>query len=594
MENITIPRPEYPRPQFVRDRWTNLNGEWEFTYDDEDKGLTEGWFDGRSFDRKITVPFAYQTKLSGINEQDIHEIVWYARTFEAPAEWAQDDLLLHFGAIDYRSTVWVNGKEVGHNQGGHISFSFDIAPYLVTGENRIVVRVEDRQDPHQPRGKQSVNGKPAEIDYFCTTGIWQTVWLEPVPQMRIDDLKITPSAITNSFDIAVFLHAPSIEWEIEVVLSSKGQEVVRLRKKTTFATAHLRLGVAEPEYWTPENPHLYDLTVRFFEGDKLLDEVKSYAGLRTVHVEKGKVMLNNVPTYMAMVLDQGYWPQGGMTAPTDDDLRADVEWTKKFGFNGSRKHQKMEDPRWLYWCDKLGLMVWGEMANARAWSPKAEEWLAAEWERAVRRDYNHPCIVAWVPMNESWGVPDLKENHPGQYAFIERLVALTRRFDPYRPVIDNDGWEHSDTTDICAIHDYAANGEELRRGYLEMLEHGKLRDVVWANGIRTFARGAKYRGQPIILSEIGGLLMVPQDIPEAERDVLYQHYGSINSVEELMDRYRDLMEGVLSLTFLAGFCYTQLIDVEQEINGLMTYDRKPKVDPALLTEIHKKIIASFK
>jgi hypothetical protein len=350
--------------------------------------------------------------------------------------------------------------------------------------------------------------------------------------------------------------------------------------------------IPEPTYWSPENPHLYDIVVRLYQDGQVLDEVITYSGLRSVNIEGNKILLNGRSTYLAMVLDQGYWPESGITPPSENALKADIEWIKKFGFNGVRKHQKMEDPRWLYWCDRMGLLVWSEMANARAWSPTAEEWLIAEWERAVRRDYNHPCIITWVPMNESWGVPDLKADHPGQYAYIERIVALTRRIDPWRPVIDNDGWEHSDTADICAIHDYAATGEELRRGYMEMLETGKLREMVWANGIKTFARGAQYRGQPVVLSEIGGLLMVPKDVPEEKRDVLYQAYGSIKDEAELIERYKDLMQGIIGLPFLAGFCYTQLIDVEQEINGLMTYDRKPKVDPAVLSQIHATIIAS--
>jgi hypothetical protein len=290
-----------------------------------------------------------------------------------------------------------------------------------------------------------------------------------------------------------------------------------------------------------------------------------------------------------MVLDQGYWPQSYLAAPSDEALQRDVGYAKLFGFNGARKHQKIEDPRWLYWCDRLGLLVWEEMPNAREWSSTAEERLASEWRVAVQRDYNHPCIIAWVPVNESMGFPRLRRGHPGQYAFLERMVRFTRRLDPTRPVIDNDGWEHTDITDICAIHDYTQTGAGLRERYHETLGGGGLPDRVWIGNKPLFMRGSRYRGQPIVFSEVGGFLVRPQDIPEEERDLLYRFYGSISTPEELLARYRDLMEGIASLHFLAGFCYTQLTDIEQEANGLLTYDREPKVPPEKIAEIHREL-----
>jgi beta-galactosidase/beta-glucuronidase len=289
-----------------------------------------------------------------------------------------------------------------------------------------------------------------------------------------------------------------------------------------------------------------------------------------------------------MVLDQGYWQQSYLAAPSDEALRLDVVLTKAMGFNGARKHQKIEDPRWLYWCDRLGVLVWGEMANARAWSSEAEERLLAEWERAVRRDYNHPCIITWVPVNESMGFPGLEESHPGQYAFLERIVELTRRLDPTRPVIDNDGWEHTNVTDICAIHDYTPTAEGLRERYKDTLAGGALPSGVWYKNKPLFVLGARYRGQPVMLTEVGGFLSEPADIPEEKRDRLYQFYDSIRSNVELLEKYRDLVRGLASLDFLAGFCYTQLTDIEQEINGLLTYNREPKVPPEQIAAIHKE------
>ena len=584
-----IPRPEYPRPQLVRDQWLNLNGEWEFAFDDADEGLRLGWYDGRKLPRRIIVPFGYQAQLSGINDKSVHECVWYARNFEIPADW-RGDLLLNFGAVDYSSTVWVNGQEVGHNQGGHVPFQFNIAPYVKPGVNRLTLRVEDKQDPEQPRGKQSVTAIPREIDYYCTTGIWQTVWLEPVPSLRIEELRVITHAQRNLVELIVYLHAPSSDWRIEVEVFDQDRLVTRSEARTAIATGHLILSIPYAKLWSPESPHLYDFTVRLYDDSKLLDEVKSYCGLRGIELRDGKFLLNGSSVYLQMILDQGYWPQSYLTAPSDEALQTDIGWAKAFGFNGVRKHQKIEDPRWLYWCDRLGIMVWEEMPNAREWSLEAEEKLSAEWQRAVRRDYNHPCIVAWVPVNESMGFPQLAQEHAGQYAFIERMVRTTRRMDTTRPVIDNDGWEHTDIADVCAIHDYSPSSEVLLKRYEKTLAGEGLPATVWIGDKPLFARGSKYRGQPIVLSEVGGFLTIPPDIPPEQRDVLYRFYDSFERPEELVEKYRDLMNGIASLKFLGGFCYTQLTDIEQEINGLLTYDRQPKVPAEEIARIHREML----
>jgi len=584
-----IPRPEYPRPQFARDEWLNLNGDWEFAFDDDNAGAGQGWHDGRELPNRITVPFAYQTELSGINDKTIHECVWYARTFEISEQWVGRDLLLNFGAVDYSSTIWINGKEVGHNQGGHVPFQFEIAPYITTGSNRLTVRVEDSQSPEQPRGKQSAAGLPHGIDYYCTTGIWQTVWLEPVPPIRLEEIKVITHAQRNILDLTIFLHAPSSPWRIQVEVSEQGKIVASGEDLTAVATGRVVLSIPYAKLWAPETPHLYDLRIRLFKDQEVLDEVRSYVGLRGIKLVDGEFLLNGEPTYLKMILDQGYWPDGLLTAPTDEAIQTDIGWIKMFGFNGVRKHQKIEDPRWLYWCDRLGLLVWEEMPNAREWSSKAENLLSAEWQTAVRRDYNHPCIVAWVPVNESMGFPDMEHEHAGQYAFIERMVRVTRRLDPTRPVIDNDGWEHTDITDICAIHDYTATGVEIENRYAHTLAGKGLPHRVWVGGKPLFARGSRYRGQPIVLSEVGGFLTIPDELPPEKRDLLYQFYGSYQKPEELLERYRDLISGIASLKFLAGFCYTQLTDIEQEMNGLLTYDRHPKISPEAVSEINREM-----
>ncbi|MGV3616060.1 MAG: glycoside hydrolase family 2 protein [Fimbriimonas sp.] len=574
----TLPRPEYPRPDFVRDAWQNLNGIWEFAFDDANHGLREEWFQpGKHFDRTITVPYAYQTALSGIGDTSIHEVVWYGRDFVVPHEWTEDeDVLLHFGAVDYRCHVWLNGREVGHNAGGHVPFSFDVRPYLTDGINRLVLRVEDSQNGEQPRGKQSRTGIAHGIDYICTTGIWQTVWLERVPVMRLADVRIVPHLNgpggEDALEITTYLHAPWGGYEVEIEVRYGDAVLARRRDACGRSVSHVYLPVPNAPRWTPDAPELLDVILRLWEGDGVLDEVRTYTGMRSVGTADGRMVLNGEPIYLRMVLDQGYWPESLLTGPTDEALRRDVELMKAMGFNGARKHQKVEDPRWLYWCDKLGLLVWDEMANAREWSLDAEEAFIAEWERVVRRDANHPCIVAWVPVNESWGVPKLEE-HPAQLAFLERLVALTRRLDPTRPVVDNDGWEHTDVGDLAAIHDYTPDGEVLRQRW----ENG-MPERTWGRGsLAHYVHGSKYRGQPIILSEVGGFLMLPEGKRIEEMDRLYTVYATHRTPEELLEKYEALMKGIAGLPAVAGYCYTQLTDIEPEINGLLTADRQPKV-----------------
>ena len=581
----------YPRPQFVRREWISLNGDWEFAFDDTAQGRDQGWSDGRKLDRRIVVPFPYQCERSGINDKSIHETVWYARDFTVPEQWEGRDVLLHFGAVDYRTIVWVNGHEVGHNRGGHVPFWFNIRPYLQERTNRLTLLVEDRQDPYQPRGKQAPSGRPQGIDYYCTTGIWQTVWLEPVSPIRIGELRITPHPDDGTLELMIYLHAPATGWRLDAEALDGDGVVARAEGEATFAATRFELKIEDAKLWSPESPHLYGLRVRLFDQDELLDEVESYAGLRSIKISDGRVLLNDTETFLVMVLDQGYWPQSYLAAPSDEALRRDVELTKQLGFNAARKHQKIEDPRWLYWCDRLGLLVWGEMANARAWSPEAEERLLAEWERAIRRDYNHPCIITWVPVNESMGFPGLEESHPGQSAFLERIVDATRRLDGTRPVIDNDGWEHTNVTDICAIHDYTPTRRELRERYAETLAGGALPKGVWYKNKPLFVLGSRYRGQPIMLTEVGGFLNLPAGIAPEARDRLYDFYASIDTADELLAKYRDLMEGLASLPFLAGFCYTQLTDIEQELNGLLNYDRTPKLPLEHVAAIHAQLFS---
>jgi beta-galactosidase/beta-glucuronidase len=576
------PRPDYPRPQFVREAWLNLNGTWRFAFDDADAGLAAGWASSGDFGeqaRDIVVPFAFQSPLSGIGSNDFHDVVWYARRFDVPADWADKRLLLHFGAVDYRATVWVNGAPVAQHQGGHTPFSADITRHARPADNLIVVRAEDAsEDLTLPRGKQYWQRESAAIFYTRTTGIWQTVWLESVGDCYLSGLRLTPDLDARTLRIEAELGGTLPDGvTLEAVVTLNGEPVVTETHQPAAVTRTLdqiiTLG-ARVSAWSPEQPHLYDLHLRLAQGDNVLDSVESYFGMRKISVEGGQVRLNNQPYIMRLVLDQGYHPQGVLTFPTDDDYKRDIELTKALGFNGARKHQKVEDPRYLYWADKLGLLVWGEMANAYAYSPEYVARITAEWQEAVRRDYNHPCIVAWVPLNESWGVHDLKGD-PRQRDHLAALYYLTRSLDTTRLVISNDGWEHA-RSDLLTLHDYESSGAVLSARY------GSLASTLAARPARRdlYVQGYEHAGQPILLTEFGGV---------AYRVSAQEGWGYSTASDEadFLRRLAEIVEAVYASPALQGFCYTQLTDVEQEINGLLTYDRQPKADIEAIARINR-------
>jgi hypothetical protein len=415
--------------------------------------------------------------------------------------------------------------------------------------------------------------------------------MEPVPTVRIDHLRVLTADPDGHLSVQVNLHAPWGRWEAELDVYD-GIESDRLIARTRAGThgASITIGtrIASPQAWTPANPHLYRLRVRLLQGGQVMDEVGSYAGLRTIELKDGFFYLNGNKTFLLMALDQGYWPDTLLAAPSDAALRADVAWARRFGFNGVRKHQKIESERWLYWCDRMGLMVWEEMPNARGWSTKAEERLQIEWLRAILRDRNHPCIVAWVPLVENLGFPELK-GHPEQASYLEAVVATTRLLDATRPIVDNDGWQHTDLTDLCTIHDYTHPVPRLLARYADTLRTGLPPDKGWHKDLPLFLDRARYRGQPIVLSEVGGFLYAPHDLPAHERDRLYDYYGVVHDPAEFEQNYRALMQGLATLPFLAGACYTQFTDVEHEQNGLLTALREPKLPPDAISALHKSL-----
>ena len=594
----TVPRPEYPRPQLRRRAWTNLNGRWRFAFDDGDVGLAEGWqgvaaagLEGHPFGLDITVPYCYQAELSGIGETDFHDVVWYARAFEHAPAGEDERLLLHFGAVDYRATAWVNGAHVASHEGGHTPFSADVTfALLEEGENVLVVRAEDpSRDATIPRGKQYWKEESEGIFYTRTTGIWQTVWLEPVSRRRVGSLRLTPDVDEASLDVEARMEGFGPGMALRMVVSFEGNEVLDDRVAVTSPVVRRRLPLIRPgeapdtphlsrwpsaKLWSPEEPNLYDLRLELLDADGgTLDAVESYFGVRKVEARDGEVFLNNRPYYQRLVLDQGYFPGGILTAPTDGDLRRDIELAKTMGFNGARKHQKVEDPRWLFWADTLGLLVWGEMANAYQYSEDYVRRITAEWQEAVRRDYNHPSVVTWVPMNESWGVPNLGTD-PAQREHLLALYHLTRSLDGTRPVVSNDGWEHA-LTDLCNIHDYR-DAEALAKTYTTPESSVSATPA----GRRIYAPAHGYRGEPILVTEFGGIAFAGEEEGWG--------YSTVTNAEDFLGRYEAMIEALLACDPVRGFCYTQLTDVEQEVNGLLTYDRKPKADLEKVREITER------
>lgn len=586
----------HPRPQLRRERWTDLCGTWGFAFDNADRGLAERWFEQTApFDREIVVPFPPESKLSGVHDTGFHPVVWYRCEILVKEADRRDRQLLHFGAVDYKATVWVNGRMAVEHVGGQTPFSAEITSLLIPGDTQvIVVRAEDEpRDLQQPRGKQYWEKEPGYIWYHRTTGIWQPVWLEPAPQVAIAELRWTPDV--DRFGVGLVLRlerAPPDDWRVRVQL--RGDRPTRtLVDDTCLLTGgevrrDLLLDINDAAIrrrrtllWAPEHPNLIEAAVELIDGSgAIVDRVESYFGLRRIEAHDGRFIINGVPTFLRLVLAQNYWPDSLLAAPNADALKREVELAQQLGFNGIRIHQKIEDPRFLYWCDRLGMLVWSEAANAYVYSDRAAEMLTREWLEAVRRDYNHPSIITWVPLNESWGVPDL-DRSAQQRSFVHALYHLTRALDPTRPVIGNDGWQHA-VGDVFGVHDYAPTGEMLRERYADRETIARTFREVRPHHHPLLGEGGEIGDEPIVISEFGGLGFVPQ----ASED--WFGYGQFASADDLLARYEELVDALLASTALAGFCYTQLTDTAQETNGLLTVNREPKFDPERLRAINSR------
>ncbi len=586
-----IPRPEHPRPDYMRQTFVNLNGEWEFAFDDGDVGLAQGWQQpGRALGGTITVPFCYQSRRSGIGPTDeIHPVLWYRRAFTVPGDMAGQRIWLRFGAVDYACHVYVNGRLAGSHKGGYTPFGLDVTPFLSDGENDLCLRVRDEPDCTQPRGKQYWQRGLMGCWYTPVSGIWQTVYLEATGEYAMTHIHITPDIDRHLFTAEIALdRMPEGELTLELTVSLQGQvhRVVTATAggRTTWVPVELldREGLGPVRLWAPNDPALYDVRVRLLRGAEQVDAVETYFGMRKVEVKNGRVYLNNCPRYQRMVLDQGYWPDTLLTPPDDDAIRTDVELTLAMGYNGARKHQKLEDPRYYYWADRLGLMVWEELPSVYAFTDESVRNLADTLQGGIERDFNHPSVIAWVTLNESWGVPQIYADHR-QQAAGRMLYHMVKALDGTRLCSANDGWEQP-TTDICALHDYTADTAV-------MAAHFASREVVEAHACDLrpcYAQTETPTGrEAFMVTEFGGIAFSTLgDQGEMGGMETWGYHDKVKDEEAFYARFKGLTDVIRDIPYCCGYCYTQLTDVMQEINGLLTPDRKPKVDPARIAAVN--------
>ena len=555
-------RSEHPKPQFRRESWMNLNGEWDFSIDCGDSGEARGMhLTEAAYERTIQVPFCPESKLSGVEYTDFMQAVWYRRTFTLTEEQRQGRILLHCGAIDYQATVYVNGQNCGGHAGGYVSFSVDITEAVRTGDNLLVIRAQDdTRNRLIPSGKQCPTYHSCGCHYTRTTGIWQTVWLECVPDTRIIQVKYTPDAENGNLHILAQVTGGGI---LTAEAFYEGRPMGRTQVQTTGNTASLHLSLAETHLWEVGQGRLYDLVLTY--GD---DRVNSYFGLRSLQIDGYKFRINGKSVFQRTVLDQGFYPDGIYTAPSDAELEQDILRSQAMGFNGARLHEKVFEERFLYHCDRLGYLVWGEYPN---WGldhtyEDSIYGMLPEWLEILDRDGNHPAIVGWCPFNETWDIAGRKQYDP----LLELVYRTTKAVDPTRPCIDVSGAYHV-VTDIFDVHDYTQDPVEFAPHFASLPVDGTFYDP-------HSARETYPKGQALFVSEYGGIAW--------NMDGTGWGYGNApQNEEEFLNRLRGLTDALLDNPCIMGLCYTQLTDVEQEQNGLYTYDRRPKFDPAVIREI---------
>lgn len=571
------PRNEYPRPQFERTEWINLNGTWSFDFDFGKTGRDRNLQASQGLPQQITVPFCPESSLSGIGHTDHMEQVWYQRKISIPAEWSGKKIFLNFGAVDYCAEIYIDGKFVHRHTGGSSSFAVDLSRKVEPGKthNLVVLVMDDLRSGLQTGGKQSGNFYSGGCSYTRTTGIWQTVWMEAVAPTGLRSVFARPDIDAAQLIIEPDFYAES-NGILEITLKAEGKVVAHKEVKCCNSSVAV-LPVKKMKLWSPESPFLYDIeyVVKDIDG-KVVDRVKSYTGMRKVHTEGGRFYLNNKPYFQRLVLDQGFYPDGIWTAPSDEALRNDIILSKEAGFNGARLHQKVFEERFYYWADKLGYLTWGEAAS---WMMDINRDLAvrnflSEWQEIVIRDRNHPSLVIWTPMNESWG-----GNREVYVRMMQDIYKSTKALDPTRPINDASGGHHV-MTDIWTIHNYEQDGIRLK----EQLELKPGREPMSPPRDKEYL--PVYDGQPLILDEFGGIAWMA----EKDRKNSWGYGGYPENEEAFYKRLEGQIDAILASPQICGFCYTQLTDVEQEKNGIYYYNRNPKFDMKRIKSIFEKVL----
>ena len=590
---------DYPRPQFVRENWENLNGTWDFGFDDDHVGEKEKWYVNFGGDKKIQVPFTYETKLSGIQDETRHDYIWYRRNIQVDGKRLEkENYVLHFEGCDFITKVWVNGELAGSHRGGYSRFSFDITNLLKDGENELVVKAEDSFDMQQPRGKQRWIDENFGCWYVQTTGIWKTVWSEYVPKVNLASVKMTPVLEQHCLELEYEVNAPESCFgeNLAVAATIRFDGMLVNKIVTTVMAGHVETkadvfvrndhgfewGVRT---WSPEQPDLYDIEFELIKDGETVDQAGSYFAMRDIRIDGPNILLNGRPLYQRLILDQGYWKDSHLTPPSEEALIEDIDKIHALGYNGLRKHQKTEDERFLYWCDVKGMLVWSEVASAYQYTDYAVAEFTREWMEIVKQNYNHPCIITWTPFNESWGISAVEPRRDQQH-FTEAIYHLTKSVDPYRPVIVNDGWEHT-VSDIITLHDYEEVGEVLRKRYIEYKDQIMTTEVYHSNHKSAMANGFEYKGQPVIISEFGGIAFNNDDSG-------WGYGNKVDTKEDFIQRFDEITTAVKELPYVSGFCYTQVSDVQQEINGLMDIDRNFKVEPEVIKEINERKVGYWR
>lgn len=567
-QNDSLPRPEYPRPDFQRDTWMNLNGTWKFRFDPDDVGVSEAWYapESAAIAGQITVPYPWQSALSGVQDLLHHGVAWYRREVEIPQSWDGGRVVLHFGAVDYAAQVWVNGQLQGEHEGGYTPFEFDITPVLQAGENTIAVRVDDPANLWEiPHGKQkSIPPNPwDDVSFTTTSGIWQTVWLETRPASYIVSAHITPDLPNQSAVFDVILHVDDLTArQLDVALTAPdGTLLAPLNVDVSPAeagaqTLHFVVPVESPLLWDILQPNLYEVVLRLKTPGDADDVVSTYFGMRSIETRGNEVLLNGRPIYLMSALDQGYWPDGLYTAPSDDALLADIDYALRLGLNSLRKHIKIEDPRFAYWADRRGLLLWNDTPSPVAFTELARARLERDLREMIDRDYNHPSIIVWSPYNESWGLEFRSDKRIQDY--LISLYDQIKQWDPTRLVIDNSGWRHV-VTDIADSHKYTDDPVEWR-GFMTLLANDPM--TIQVLGHPFFAGVYDYNGQPLMISEYGS---------GWRDDRSWSFKWQTNEIRRHPN--------------VSGYTYTELYDIEHEYAGYALYDRTPKdfgYDPAMI------------